>query len=320
MSRFRFVDDHRDLYEVKRLCALAEVSTSGYYAWRNRPASARETADGELVAVITEIHQRSHGTYGRPRITGQLHRRGYCVNHKRVDRLMRQAGLAGLSNRRRWRRGQDRPGAPAPDLLERDFSAEHPNQRWVADLTEFDTDDGRLYLAGVLDLCARRVVGWAMGPRRNAELVVDALSMAIARRQPPAGVVHHADRVSQYTSMAFCDTALDANVALSFGRVGDAFDNAAMEAFWSTPKRELAHIHRRRRWTSRAELRAANHLYLTRPHDPLDGEALPAVPPPLIDDAVARRLARSNGELTAWELHQATHERVLQCRVDAIGL
>ena len=196
MSRFRFVDDHRDLYEVKRLCALAEVSTSGYYAWRNRPASARETADGELVAVITEIHQRSHGTYGRPRITGQLHRRGYCVNHKRVGRLMRQAGLAGLSNRRRWRRGQDRPGAPAPDLLERDFSAEHPNQRWVADLTEFDTDDGRLYLAGVLDLCARRVVGWAMGPRRNAELVVDALAMAIARRQPPAGVVHHADRGS----------------------------------------------------------------------------------------------------------------------------
>jgi transposase InsO family protein len=120
-------------------------------------------------------------------ITGQLHRRGYCVNHKRVGRLMRRAGLAGLSNRRRWRRGQDRPGAPAPDLLERDFSAELPNQRWVADLTEFDTDDGRLHLAGVLDLCARRVVGWAMGPRRNAELVVDALAMAIARRQPPTG-------------------------------------------------------------------------------------------------------------------------------------
>jgi putative transposase len=262
VSRFRFVDDHRDLYEVKRLCELVEVSRSGYYAWRDRPASAREIADGELLEVIGEIHERSRGTYGRPRITGQLRRRGYCVNHKRVGRLMRQADLAGLSNRKRWRRGRDKVGAPAPDLLERDFSAQAPNQRWVADITEFATDEGRLYLAGVLDLYARRVVGWAMGPRRNAELVVDALAMAIARREPSAGVIHHADLGSQYTSMAFCDSALDAQVALSFGSVGDAFDNAAMEAFWSTLKRELAHIHAQRRWASRAELRAALFDYI----------------------------------------------------------
>lgn len=132
----------------------------------------------------------------------------------------------------------------------------------MADITEFDTDDGRLYLAGVLDLFGRRVVGWAMGPRRNAELVVDALAMSIARREPPAGVIHHADLGSQYTSMAFCDSALDAQVALSFGSVGDAFDNAAMEAFWSTLKRELAHIHGQRRWASRAELRAALFDYI----------------------------------------------------------
>lgn len=262
MSRFRFVDDHRDLYEVKRLCKLAEVSRSGYYAWRDRPASAREIADGDLMPVLVEIHERSRGTYGRPRITGQLRRRGYCVNHKRVGRLMRQADLAGLSNRKRWRRGRDKVGAPAPDLIERDFSAAAPNQRWVADITEFDTDEGRLYLAGVLDLFGRRIVGWAMGPRRNAELVVDALAMAIARREPPAGVIHHADLGSQYTSMAFCDSALDAKVALSFGSVGDAFDNAAMEAFWSTLKREIAHIHGQRHWASRAELRAALFDYI----------------------------------------------------------
>jgi putative transposase len=262
VSRFRFVHDHHTEYPVKRLCELAEVSRSGYYAWRDRPASARQVTDGELVPVLVEIHRQSRGTYGRPRICGQLRRRGYCVNHKRVVRLMRQAGLAGLSNRKRWRRNRGKVGAPALDLLERDFTATAPNQRWVADITEFDTDEGRLYLAGVLDLCARRVAGWAMGPRRNAELVVDALAMAIARRQPPAGVIHHADLGSQYTSMAFCDAALDAKVALSFGSVGDAFDNAAMEAFWSTLKRELAHIHRRRRWATRAELRAALFDYI----------------------------------------------------------
>lgn len=264
MSRFRFVEDHRDTYEVKRLCELAECSRSAYYDWRSRPPATRPRviADAELLAVIGEIHIASKGTYGRPRVCGQLRRRGRCVNHKRVARLMRQAGMHGLSNRRKWRRGQDRPGAPAPDLLERDFTATAPNQRWVADITEFATDEGRLYVAGVLDLYARRCVGWAMGHRRNAELVVDALVMAIARRQPPDGVVHHADRGSQYTSMAFCDTALDRKVALSFGSVGDAFDNAAMEAFWSTLKRELAHIHGNRRWHTRAQLRAALFDYI----------------------------------------------------------
>lgn len=264
MSRFRFVEDHRDTYEVKRLCRLVEVSRSGFYAWRATPPATRPraVADRELVAVITEIHQASRGTYGRPRIAGQLRRRGFCVNHKRIARLMRQAELSGLSNRKRWRRGRDKVAAPAPDRLERDFSAGAPNQRWVADITEFATGDGRLYLAGVVDLYARRVVGWAMGPRRNAELVVDALAMAIARRQPPAGVIHHADLGAQYTSMAFCDSALDAEVALSFGSVGDAYDNAAMEAFWSTLKRELAHIHHRHHWASRAELRAALFDYI----------------------------------------------------------
>ena len=151
--------------------------------------------------------------------------------------------------------------APAPDLLERDFTAIAPNQRWVADITEFDTGNGRLYLAAVLDLYARRIVGWAMDTTRTAELVVDALVMAIARRDPD-DVLHHADRGSQYTSMRFVDAAHDVGVALSFGSTGDCFDNAAMEAFWSTLKRELTHIHGRSRWTSRDELRVALFDYI----------------------------------------------------------
>jgi transposase InsO family protein len=263
VSRFRFVDDHRDLYGVKRLCALAEVSRSGYYAWRERPASPRELADAELLEVIVEIHDRSRGTYGAPRVHGQLRRRGHCVNHKRVARLMRTYGIVGVSNRRRWRRGHGRAiEAPAPDLLRRDFTATAPDQRWVADITEFATGNGRLYLAGIMDLYSRRIVGWSIGDRRPAELVVDALVMAIGRRQPDAGVVHHADHGSQYTSMTFCDAATDAQVALSFGRVGTAYDNAAMEAFWSTLKRELAHIHQRDTWDTRAQLRGALFDYI----------------------------------------------------------
>jgi transposase InsO family protein len=213
--------------------------------------------------VIVEIHDRSRGTYGAPRVHGQLRRRGYCVNHKRVARLMRTYGIVGVSNRRRWRRGHGRAvAAPAPDLLGRDFTATAPDQRWVADITEFVTGTGRLYLAGIMDLYSRRIVGWSIGERRPAELVVDALVMAIGRRQPDAGVVHHADHGSQYTSMTFCDAATDAQVALSFGRVGTAYDNAAMEAFWSTLKRELRHIHQRDTWDTRAQLRGALFDYI----------------------------------------------------------
>lgn len=262
MSRFRFVDDHRNAYQVKRLCMALGVSRSGYYGWKTRPLSSRATSDLDLMVLVSEIHDRSRGTYGAPRVTGQLRRRGECINHKRVARLMRLNGLAGVSNRRKWRRGHPAIAAPAPDLLERNFTATEPNQRWVADITEFSTGEGKLYLAGIMDLFSRRIIGWSIGPRRPADLVVDALVMAIARREPEAGVVHHADHGSQYTSMVFTDTAHDAKVTLSFGRIGTAYDNAAMEAFWSTLKRELAHIHKRDRWASRDELRGALFDYI----------------------------------------------------------
>ena len=238
MSRFRFVDDHRDTYQVKRLCTLVEVSRQGYYAWRSRPASDRAIADGDLLVKIRDIHRDSRGTYGAPRVHGQLRRRGQRVGCKRVARLMREHGLQG-AHRRKWRRGRPEV-APAPDRLERNFRADRPNMRWVADISEFPTGEGKLHVAGVRDLCHRGLVGWAMGPHPDAELVVDALVMALSRCTPdPDGLVHHSDRGSQYTSLDFCATADLAGLQVSFGSTGDCYDNAAMETFWSILKREI---------------------------------------------------------------------------------
>lgn len=255
MSRFRFVDEHRATYQVKRLCQLAGVSRSGYYAWAGRPPSQRERANAALLTHICEIHKQSRRTYGAPRITGQLQRQGVVVNHKRVARLMAAHGIVGVVSPRR--RHNKTGAAPAEDLIGRDFTAAAPNQRWVADITEFGCGDGKLYLAAIMDLYSRRIVGWSIGNRRPAELVVGALVMALARRKPDAGVIHHADHGSQYTSGEFGETAAETDVELSFGRVGTAADNAAMEAFWSTLKRELAHIHQRDTWAHRDELRSA---------------------------------------------------------------
>lgn len=197
MSRFRFVEAHRTTATVKRLCELVKVSRTGFYAWSKRPPSPRAVANEAVLAEIVDIHTRSRGTYGAPRIEGQLRRRGFCVNHKRVARLMAQNGLIGVTNRRKWRRGDSDKVPLAPDLIGRDFTAQAPDRRWVADITEFNCSDGRLYLAGIMDLYSRRIVGWSIGHRRPAELVVDALTSALIRRQPDAGVVHHGDHGSQ---------------------------------------------------------------------------------------------------------------------------
>jgi putative transposase len=257
VSRFRFVDDHRDAYEVKRLCELAEVSRQGYYAWRCRPASLRAIADDELLVEIRRIHLESRCTYGAPRVHGQLRRRGHQIGCKRVARLMRTDGLMGV-HKRKWRRR--RPDiAPAPDRLNRDFSAARPNQRWVADITEFPTGQGTLHVAGVQDLCHRGLVGWAMGAHPDAELVVDALVMALGRAEPDSdGLVHHSDKGSAYLSNDFCSMASLAGLRVSFGSTGDCYDNAATETFWSTLKREIAWI-RGGLWF---ETRDAARLYL----------------------------------------------------------
>lgn len=247
MIRFRFVEDHRGVYDVKRMCAVVEVPRSSFYDWASGPtaaAQARVSADTELAVVIEQVWRDSRRTYGWPRVWGQLtRRRGMTVSRRRVARIMRDQGFVGAHTRRRWRRG--RPDvAPAPDRLQRDFRAERPNLRWVADITEFPTGEGKLHLAAIRDLCHRGIVGWSMDEHQDAQLVVDALTMALGRTAPADtdGLIHHSDRGSQYTALDFVMAAGHAGLQLSFGSTGDCFDNAAMETFWATLKREIAHI------------------------------------------------------------------------------
>ena len=197
MIGFRFVDDHQAEHRVTDLCRVAGVSRSGYYAWRSRPLSAQAVADAELLEVIREIHHNSRGTYGAPRIRGQLRRAGHRASRHRVARLMRTDGLVGAHGRRKWRRGRHPAMVPAPDLLQRDFSAERSDLRWVADISEFGCSDGKLYLAGIRDLHDHTLVGWSMGERQTTDLVVAALVMALGRRNPTGELVHHADHGTQ---------------------------------------------------------------------------------------------------------------------------
>ncbi len=242
MSR-RFVSEHADHYPVTRLCTLVGVSRSTFYDWSTRPLSQRALGDEALTAEIVEIHEASQRTYGAPRVHGQLRHRGRRVGCKRVARLMRQAGLVGVHGRRRWRRGKPNT-APAPDLLQGDFTAAGSDQRWVADITEFGCWDGKLYLAGIKDLHDQSIVGWSMGERQTTDLVVNALVMALGRRHPTAGeLTHHADRGSQYTSLEFSNRMTDWSINPSYSRTGTCFDNAAMESTWATIKREIRHLH-----------------------------------------------------------------------------
>ena len=261
MSRCWFVDDHRDLFEVQRLCQLVELPKATYYRWRNPTLSDRYLDDAYLTNEIHDIWTRSRCTYGSPRVWGQLRRRDRCVGRKRVARLMASAGLAGAHSRRHWRRGRPNT-APAPDLLNRDFSAEHSDQRWVADISEFACLDGKLFLAGIVDLHDRTMVGWSMGERQITDLVVNALVMALARRHPDGELIHHADRGSQYTSLEFSNRLEDWKIAASYGSTGDCFDNAAMESTWATIKRDVLKIHGDWRRRTRSEVRTILFDYI----------------------------------------------------------
>jgi putative transposase len=252
---FRLIDAKRAQHPVSLLCGVLGVSRAGYYAWKHRPTSARRRRDGELIAQIGQIHRESQGTYGWPRVHAELRHRGVHVSRKRVARLMRQAGLSGLVRRRKGRTTIRVPGiATAPDLVRRDFTPAAPNRLWVADLTEFSTWEGKLYLAVVVDAFSRRCVGWAMADHMRAELVVEALEMAIWHRRPDTGLVHHSDRGGQYVSLIFGQTARAAGIAVSMGAKGCALDNAVCEAFFATLKKELT---RRRSWPTRRELQTA---------------------------------------------------------------
>jgi len=253
---FRFVDEQKAHYPVATMCRVLGVSSSGYYAWRSRPASVRALADAILTEVITTIHTDSRRTYGAPRVHAELRLgHGIACGQKRVARLMRACGLQGVHRRKGFRTTRrDQSAAPAPDLLERDFGATEPDRKWVADITYVPTWSGFLFLAVAIDCFSRRVVGWAMRDHLRTDLVLEALEMALYTRRPAAGLIHHSDRGCQYTSFAFGRRCREAGVAPSMGSVGDAFDNALAESFFATLECELID---RRSFRNRTEARLA---------------------------------------------------------------
>jgi putative transposase len=242
------------MHPIATMCRALGVSPGGYYARLKRPPSARALADAELSARIAAIHRRSRATYGAPRIHAELKEQGIRVGCKRVARLMRVAGLHGAS-RRNWiiTTVRDHQARPAPDLVERNFAAPAPNRLWVADITYIPTWAGFLYLAVVLDAFSRKIVGWAMATHLRTELVLQALDMALGQRHA-AGVIHHSDQGSQYTSFAFGKRCKEAGIKPSMGSVGDCFDNAMCESFFATLECELLE---RRRFKTQVEARMA---------------------------------------------------------------
>jgi putative transposase len=257
----RFVSEHQGEFPITRLCALVEVPRSSFYEWSSRPLSGHYLTDVDLAAEIFEIHQASRRTYGAPRVAGQLHNRGRHHSRKRVARIMAECGLVGVHGRKKWRRGK-RDTAPAGDLLQRDFSAERSNQRWVADISEFRCRDGKLYLAGIKDLHDQGLAGWSMGERQVTDLVVNALVMALGRRMPDGELIHHADHGCQYTSLEFTNRLAEWKLQPSFGSVGDCFDNAAMESTWGTIKKEIRHIWGPWEKMTRSQLRTVLFEYI----------------------------------------------------------
>jgi putative transposase len=230
---------HQAEYSIATLCRVLEVSTSGYYMWLKRPPSARALRDEDLCKQIDVIHEDSRRTYGVPRVHAELKDNGERVARKRVARLMRESDRRGASRRSKtFTTRREENARPAPDLVDRNFVATGPNQLWVADITYIPTWTGFLYLAVVLDVWSRRIVGWAMANHLRTELVLDALNMAVSQRRPTA-VIHHSDQGCQYTSIGFGLRCREAGVRPSMGSVGDCYDNAMCESFFATLECEL---------------------------------------------------------------------------------
>jgi transposase InsO family protein len=269
VSAYRFIVKEKANHRVRLMCAVLKVSPSGFYDWVNRSPSDRALSDAALLDLIRVIFKQFKGKYGSPRVWDELRDvHGVRVSRKRVERLMRIDGLVGKHQRkRRSLTRQDKTAAPAPDLLGRDFAAAPdpddpaatpPGARMVGDITYLATGEGWLYLADVLDLTSRAILGWSMAEHMRAELVCDALRMAAGRVELPAGAIFHSDRGSQYTSTAFADTCTELRVTRSMGRTGSCFDNSAAESFWASLKRELEASW----WPTRAAARQAVFEYI----------------------------------------------------------
>jgi putative transposase len=266
---FQLIDRERAHHAVSRLCSVLNVTRQGYWAWKRRPLSRRRVEDERLKPLIRHAWRQSDGTYGAPRLHAELRLAGGVrVGKKRVARLMRELEIQGVSRRHGRVRTTtpDAKAAPAPDLVKRDFSAERPDQTWVADITYVPTHEGWLFLAAVMDLYSRKIVGWSMRDDLEAPLVVDAISMAISRRTPKPGLVHHSDRGSQYTSIAMGRTLRDSKIMASMGSRGDPWDNACAESCISTIKNELV---KRRTFQTRDQARLALFRYIESFYNPL---------------------------------------------------
>ena len=240
MSRYRFIRAERATYLIVVLCRVLRVARSAYYAWARRGVSARATADEELAARIAVVHARSRRTYGAPRVHADLRAAGVRCARKRVARLMRAAGLVGCHWRRRTRTTVAEPAhTPVPNLVARDFQATAPDRLWIGDITYVATAEGWLYLAVLVDVYSRRVIGWAMADHLRTELALDALRMALRARRPGAGLVHHTDRGCQYTAASYRAALAARGVTASMSRAGECLDNVMAESFFATSKAEL---------------------------------------------------------------------------------
>ena len=258
--RYRSIRRRRDLYPVRMMCDALKVSSSGYYDWQGRPESRRAAYDRHLTETIRQVHAESDGTYGSPRVHAELNEVGLPCGRPKVARLMHKAGLRGCPKRRfrvTTRSGMTR----AKNLLKQDFSAEMPNQRWASDITYLWTDQGWLYLAVVMDLYSRRIIGWSMSRRINRHLVVSALSMALDQRRLNDDLIHHSDRGVQYLSDDFQELLKKNGITCSMSDRGSCYDNAVVESFFASLKRERT---KRRIYQTRNEARADVFDYIER--------------------------------------------------------
>lgn len=264
--RFEFIEEHRDAFCAKRMCDVLEVSARGLRAYRSRPASHRQRTDMVVLAHIKEQSRLSLGSYGRPRMTEELKELGLNVGHRRVGRLMRENGIR-VERSKKYKVATDSNHAfnIAPNLLNRDFHADAPNQKWAGDISYVWTREGWLYLAVILDLHSRRVIGWAVSNRMKRDLAIRALKMAVALRQPPKGCIHHTDRGSQYCSHDYQKLLRQHGFQVSMSGKGNCYDNSAVETFFKTIKAELIW---RRSWQTRRDAELAIFQYINGFYNP----------------------------------------------------
>lgn len=243
---FALIDEEKSHHTISRMCRVLGVTAAGYHAWKNRPRSARAIEDELIKERITFHHDASNGTYGVPRLFDDLADEGIHISRKRLARMMRELGIAGVSGRegKRRKKKSAMPETDAvKDLVRRDFTADEPNQVWFADITYIFTWEGWLFLAVVMDACTKRIVGWSMRDDIKSDIVVDALGMATTTKKPGAGLVHHSDRGAQYRSLAFGKSLRDSGIVASMGETGVPHDNAVTESVMATIKKECVHRH-----------------------------------------------------------------------------